>query len=229
VSGSEREPYHAWVRRLVRPMAQELGWEPAPHESDERRRLSRRRAARSRLHGARPGSPGPGSKHGRAVHEEPVVSDASLATTVVRLAALQGDAALYDRFLAAAKSSPLPEDADRYLYALTYFGDRGLLKRALDYALLPDVRSQDAAYVILSVLLNPEGRELAWEFVKARWPEVEKKLTAYSGPYLVRHTGDAFCDAKSRDDLERFFTSINSWGQGAACSKPSSRLTTVLT
>ncbi len=206
VSGPEREPYRAWVRRLVRPMAQELGWEPAPHESDERRRLRAGVLHALAYTGRDPEALAQARRMAERYMKDSSSVDASLATTVVRLAALEGDAALYDRFLAAARSTPLPEDAYRYLYVLTYFGDRELLKRALDYVLSPDVRSQDAAYVILSVLLNPEGRELGWEFVKARWPEVEKKLTAYSGPYLVRHTGDAFCDAKSRGDLERFFT-----------------------
>ena len=38
----------------------------------------------------------------------------------------------------------------------------------------PDVRSQDALQLVTNVLGNPAGEQLAWDFIRQHWRELEK-------------------------------------------------------
>ena len=56
-----------------------------------------------------------------------------------------------------------------YLFTLPQFSDPKLLQRTLDFAISPDVRSQDALQVITSVMGNPAGRETGLGFRSPHW------------------------------------------------------------
>ena len=75
------------------------------------------------------------------------------------LAALNGGEDFYDRLMTALKNPKSPEEYYMYLFTLPQFSDPKLLQRTLDYAISPDVRSQDALGVVTSVMGNPDGRE----------------------------------------------------------------------
>jgi ubiquinone/menaquinone biosynthesis C-methylase UbiE len=80
-----------------------------------------------------------------------------------------------------------------------------LLTRTLEFAVGPQMRGQDAAGVFGGVFSNPEGRQVAWDFVRHHWPEVEAKLNNYSKAGIVGSAG-GFCDTAKRDEVEHFFT-----------------------
>ena len=74
----------------------------------------------------------------------PASVDRELAGSAFELAALNGDQAFYDKLLATLKNAKSPEEYYMALFALPRFGEQKLLQRTLDYAISPDVRSQDA-------------------------------------------------------------------------------------
>ena len=78
---------------------------------------------------------------------------------------MNGDAAFYDRVQKAIKDPKSPEEYYMYLFALADFSDPKLLQRTLDYAISPDVRSQDTLQLLGNVMRNPAGEKLAWDFV----------------------------------------------------------------
>lgn len=205
VNDSDREPYRAWVRSLLTQAAHELGWKPAPGESDERRSL---RATVLGVLGYT-GRDAEMIAQARLLVEhymqEPSSVDPTLVDTIVSLAAVNGDRALYDQFLGRVKTAKSPEEYYRYTYALTSFSDPALLERTLNYALSPEVRNQDVTGLIGSVLGNPAGRDLAWTFLKTHWAELQNKLSTWGGSGIVGSTS-SFCDARSRDDVRQFFT-----------------------
>lgn len=49
------------------------------------------------------------------------------------------------------------------------------------YILQKDVRAQDSIFVIISVALNPLGRDLCWEFFKSNSPRLleQYEVTLY--------------------------------------------------
>src|SRR5438552_17722857 len=128
-----------------------------------------------------------------------------MACAALALAALRGDSAFYDRVMAATKNSKSPELYYKYVYTLPRFGDPKLLQRTLEFAISPEVRSQDALQVITSVMRNPAGRELAWNFIQAQWDAVAKEGGPFASAEIVGATG-GFCDAGLRDQVTDFFS-----------------------
>ena len=128
-----------------------------------------------------------------------------MAGSAFGLAALNGDSAFYDRVIAALKNPKSPEEYYMYLFTLPQFADQKLLQRTLEFAISPDVRSQDALGVITSVMGNPAGQQLAWDFVRQHWPEVEKAGGPFASAQVVGATS-VFCDTGSRDQVTEFFT-----------------------
>lgn len=202
--GNESKPYRAWVRSFLKPAEREVGWSPAPGEADERRSL--RETVLYTL--GYVGRDAEVLSKSRALAEEylrdPSSIDPSLANSLVRLAAIEGDAPLYEQYLKHLKGAKTPEDHDRFLYSLAMFSDPALLKRTLDFALSGEVRIQSAPFLIAAVLQNPAGRPATWDYVKTHWAAVAAKVPAFGGGALVASAGDV-CDAASRADVESFF------------------------
>jgi aminopeptidase N len=128
-----------------------------------------------------------------------------LAGAAVAIAASSGDAGFYDNLLAATKTAKTPEEYYLYLFALSSFSDPALLLRTLEFAISPEVRSQDTLSLIGSVMDNPEGQRLAWDFVRSHWAEVEKAGGPFAGAQIERSTG-GFCDTEYRDEVKDFFS-----------------------
>jgi aminopeptidase N/puromycin-sensitive aminopeptidase len=205
VGASERDDYRAWVRGLLRPAAKELGWQPRPGEGAE---LPGVRAAVLGTLGEVGRDPEVLAMARTLAHRylaDPLAIDPSLADTVVDLAALEGDAVLYDEYLAATKAARPPGDHYRFLSALARFSDPALLTRTLDYALTPNVRTQDFANLLYAVLTSPVGTEPAWDFARRHWAEINSKLPENSRTAMLS-AARAFCDAKHAQEVKDFFT-----------------------
>ena len=123
----------------------------------------------------------------------------------MRLAASDGDAALYDRYLARSKAAVNPEERYQFLYALTAFSNPELIRRTMALVVSPDVRSQDAKLVIANMLGNPGTREVAWTLVRERWTEIQKKTGEFVGNTVIVNALGSFCDAGKADEVEQFF------------------------
>ena len=91
------------------------------------------------------------------------------------MAAQRGDRQTYDQMWGLEKSSDLHEEKIRFLNALSNFEQGDLLQETLERALCTDVRSQDTIRVIVTVASNRHGRNLAWEFVKDNWDEINRR------------------------------------------------------
>jgi aminopeptidase N/puromycin-sensitive aminopeptidase len=89
--------------------------------------------------------------------------------------------------------------------SLSEFRGEQLVQRVLQVAVSEETRNQDAPYAIAGVLGNPANQDVAWPWIKAHWPDVEKKITMSSGAAVVAAARYA-CDAGIRDDVQRFFT-----------------------
>ena len=204
VSNSDRDAYRMWLRQYLTPAMKEVGYEPKPGDSDEQRTL------RSRLFGALgydardPETLEEARKIADKALDDPASADREMAGGAFGLAALNGDSAFYDRVMAATKNPKSPEEYYMYLFTLPQFGDQKLLQRTLEFAISPDVRSQDALGVITSVMGNPAGQQLAWDFVRQHWTEIEKAGGPFASAQVVGATS-VFCDAGSRDQVTEFF------------------------
>ncbi len=123
------------------------------------------------------------------------------------MAARHGDAALWDRLLAASKAAASPSERYLYLYGLPAFTEPSLVDRGLNFALTDDLRSQDAASYLGRFLQNPDARARTWSFVKQHWTVLAPKITISLGDVRLVQSLGSFCDARSRDDVRSFFAS----------------------
>ncbi len=208
VTENDRDAYQAWLRRLLIPLAQQLGWEPKPGESDEQKSL---RAQLLQTLGYTARDPLALAEAGKLTEKtlkNPASVERDLASAALRLAARNGDPALYDEILAATKNSKTPEDYYLYFRTLARFSDPKLLERALEYAISPEVRSQDSLSLITRVMKNRAGERVAWDFVRLHWADVEKAGGPFASADIVEAAA-SFCDAGMRDEIKDFFTTHN--------------------
>ena len=205
VSDGDRDEYRNWLRQYLSPTMKDVGYEPKPGESDEQRAL------RSRLFDALgydardPETLEEARKIADKALADPASVDSEMAGGAFALAALNGDSMFYDRVMAATKSPKSPELYYTYLFTLPRFSDPKLLQRTLEFAISPDVRSQDALQVITSVMRNPAGRDLAWDFVRSHWDAVAKAGGPFASAAVVGATS-VFCDTGMRDQVTEFFS-----------------------
>jgi len=186
---SEREAYAAWLRRTFRPALDAIGEAPREGDSDD---IHTRRGALWRLLGLTAGDTALQAR-ARAMAEAYFANPASLppsfAAAVLQVAAAGGDAALYDRYLAAAKAAlATPEQYYRVFNALASFTDPALADRTVAFALSSEVRTQDAPTLIAQLLST----------VASRLGEFQAM------PYIVNALG-SFCAAARADEIRAFF------------------------
>jgi aminopeptidase N/puromycin-sensitive aminopeptidase len=205
VTDGDRDSYRAWLGQYLRPILTDVGWEPRPGDTDEQKAL-RARLFRSLGYDARdPEALSAAKKIADKALEDPNSVDHELANSAFGLAAMNGDQAFYDKLMAALKTPKSPEEYYIALFALARFTDPQLLERTLDYAISPDVRTQDALSVIARVMDNPAGEKLAWNFVQAHWDAVQKSGGPFASALIVGATG-SFCDAHMRDQVVEFYS-----------------------
>src|SRR5437660_2586126 len=205
VSDADRQEYEQWVRRLLTPVAAELGWQPKAGESDETKSLRARVLHTLGYAGRDPDAIAKARQLTERALQDPASIDSTVAFTAFSLAAENGDAILYDKVMTKLQSrgSSL-ESYYLYFQTLSKFHDPKLLRRTLDYAISPAVRSQDTLGMIAAVMRNPAGAKLAWDFVRMHWPEIEKIGGGFTSAEVVAATG-VFCDAEMHEQVRSFF------------------------
>jgi aminopeptidase N len=204
VNDNDRDSYRAWLRQLLTPMLKDVGWEPKPGESDEQKTL-RTRLFNALGHDARdPEALAEARKIADRALADPASVERGMASGALALAALNGDESFYDRVMTATRNSKVPEEYYMYFYTLPEFNDPKLVQRTLDFGISPDVRSQDALGLITTVLANPAGQKLAWDFIQSHWDAVQKAGGPFASAQVVSTT-NTFCDVRMRDQVVEFF------------------------
>jgi aminopeptidase N len=201
-----RPAFEQWVRRTLGPLADKLGYAPGPQEqeSDERREVRSRVLYTLGYAGRDANALNEARRRVDILLGNAGTIDASLLGTFLDLAAINGDASLYDRYLAQMKRLNQSRQFE-YRGALTYFSDPALQKRTMEYALSPDIRTQDSPYVISGLLDRPWSSHGAWEDLKSHWDQIQASLGVFQGlPRIAGHLNN-FCDQPTRDDIGRFF------------------------
>jgi puromycin-sensitive aminopeptidase len=169
IDESARPGLAGLVRDRLRPAAGRLGWEPRSGESELVRQL---RGDLLRALGTLGDDPDVQAearrRYARYRDDERSLDPNVLPAVIATLAASGGDGE-YAEFGERFRQARTPQEEQRYLYALAGFRRPALLQQTLDRTLSGEIRSQDAPYVVRSLLAGVYGRGLAWEFVKTHW------------------------------------------------------------
>jgi len=205
VLDADRPAYQSWIRsNFGRQLsATEL---PGDKDTDE---VQMRRAALLGLVGITANDPDVQKRSRELATQyltDPRSLPATIAPTVLRVAAMGGDRALYDQYLAKIETATAqPEEYYRFLNALPWFKDPVLSKRTLEHALSPAVRTQDTGTLIGTMMLHPWSQEMAWEFVQTNWQRIVKTLGEFQGIPSVVASLSAFCSAPRAREVRAFF------------------------
>jgi len=202
---SDRDTFRAWLRQFLTPIMKEVGWEPKPNESDEQRTLRSRVLTALGQDGRDPDALAEARTIADKALADPASVDHQLAGSALAVAAIKGDADFYDKVMAGLKNPKSPEEYYAYFFTLPQFTDPKLLQRTLDFAISPDVRSQDALQLVTGVLGNQDGEKLAWDFIRQHWTEIEKAGGPFASAQVVGATS-GFCDAGMRDQVTEFYS-----------------------
>jgi aminopeptidase N/puromycin-sensitive aminopeptidase len=204
VTDLDRPAYEQWVRSVLKPMAAELGWQPGPNDSDNRKALRAQVLYTLGYSGRDSDTLKQSIQLADQLLADPSAVDRSMVPTVLNLAVLTGDEPLYNRIVDRMKSASSPDEYYRLQEALGRFADPKLIERTLSFALTPAVRSQDMTRLIAAVMGTPAGQHIAWDFVRAHWQEIDAVQKGYNSGAIVRATG-SFCSKPLHGEVQEFF------------------------
>lgn len=176
VSEAQRPALAAAVRAVIGGAAGRLGWVAQPGEDELTRQL------RGTLIGALGtlGDDRDVQARARELYEDwsrnPSKADRDLMPALINILAHAGDAARYQEFKKNFKSARTPQEEQRFLFSLANFRDAGLLRGTMEMTLSGEVRTQNAPFLMHSLLYNPVSRYEGWEFVKRNWDAMIQKF-----------------------------------------------------
>jgi aminopeptidase N len=206
VPASDAPRFEAWIQQRFGPELTALGLPGNPSDPEDRQD---RRATLLFLVGVTGNSKDVQQRaRDQALKyiDDPKSLPATLAGQVITVAAFGGDAMLYDRYMAQLpKLSGKPEEYYRFFNALVWFRDPALAQRTLQFAISPDVRTQDTSTLISGLLSRPESRDATWEFVKANWDTLTRSLGVFQGIPRIAGSVGTFCSRERKAEVEQFF------------------------
>src|SRR5678815_334270 len=115
VRSEDRPALEAWIRRLLRPISDELGDQPSLGEPDDRRILRASVLHMLASFGRDPQTLSSLRTVVDAYMKAPDSIDAALAENALTISAQQGDPPLYDQYLLHLKTAKTPEEYGLYL------------------------------------------------------------------------------------------------------------------
>ncbi len=205
ISLGDRPTLEAFVCNLVKPAVKDLGWDPLPGESDLIRQLRGDLLGALGKLGNDVATQQEATERYRRFRKDPATADSNVVPALVAILAHTGDEARYDEFLDLYQTASTPQEERRYLFSLTSFRHKKLLTSTLVRTINGEIRTQDAPFIVGTLLMNVYGRELAWEFVKANWDQMDR---LYPKQGLRRMCGGivGLATPELEQDVRTFFT-----------------------
>jgi len=172
LDAQQRSALQTFLRNLLTPIVQKLGWSPQAGENELTGQLrGDLLSALGTLGDDKIIQAEARTRYGQ-YKQNPEAVDRNVVPALVSILAASGGAAEYEEFTANFKTAKTPQEEMRYLFALAAFRPADLFERTLQLTLNGEVRTQDAPYLMRSILLNTERRERAWAFLKVNWEEM---------------------------------------------------------
>jgi puromycin-sensitive aminopeptidase len=169
-----RPGLEAMVRDRVTPALSGLGWDARASEDELTRQLRGDLIrALGTLGNDRSVQAQAAERYGEHAHGKASV-DPNVLPALIAVLATAGDPARYGDFVDRFRAATTPQEEQRYLYALTAFPQPELIAQTLGRTINGEIRTQDAPFVVRSLLLTVGAREQAWEFVMKQWDTMDR-------------------------------------------------------
>lgn len=202
---SAEELYKIFARGIFKKAAEKVGWTPAKGERHERTLLRSLVLSNAGEYG-HPETVAAARKMFGAFLDRGAAVPADLRGAVYSVAAAHGGEKEFRELIRRYEAENLHEEQGRIGRALASFADKKLLAETLSFALSEKVRIQDSLSFIAGVFANPIGGDLAWAFVKKRWPALLERYGG-GGYQLSRAVKSAsvFHTPEACADFKKFF------------------------
>uniref|UniRef100_A0A2M4A3V7 Puromycin-sensitive aminopeptidase n=1 Tax=Anopheles triannulatus TaxID=58253 RepID=A0A2M4A3V7_9DIPT len=199
------DQFNAYGVRLYQPVAETLGWDVKPGESHLDTLL--RSLVLSRLVSFRcPKTVAEAKRRFQEHAENKSVLPADLRSTCYKAVLQNGDLDTYNEMLRLYRATDLHEEKDRISRALGSIGNVDILRKVIEFAMSDEVRAQDSVFVIVSVAMNPRGRDMTWDYFRERWQVL---LNQYEGGFLlarlIKYLTENFSTEERALEVEQFF------------------------
>jgi puromycin-sensitive aminopeptidase len=172
----DRTALQSFTKRIASGPWSALGWDATPGEA---RRLATARGrvlAALGLIGCDESTAREASERFRRFLSHPEALAPDLVAVAARIAVATGGEETWTTVLDRYRLAEVPQDKNRYLYALAEAPHPALLRRTLDLCLTADVRTQDAPFLIAAVLQNRYGADMGWSWVEEHWPVLKERF-----------------------------------------------------
>lgn len=174
IRAGDRPALEAFVRSRVAPAVHELGWTTQDGEQDLVRQLRGELIGALGGLGNDPPTQQAAAERYQQYRKDPATVDPNIVPALVAILAHTGNEARYEEFSGRYLMAATPQEERRYLFSLAAFQSPALLARTLARTINGEMRTQDAPSVVGAVLGNVHGRELAWDFVKTNWDQMDR-------------------------------------------------------
>jgi puromycin-sensitive aminopeptidase len=167
----DRRVVRAFIRRIVSPALERVGWDPRPGDGPRTGVLRSRLIGTLGGIGADPKVRAEANRRLRRYWEDPASLNPDLITSVVNVVAGSGGEDTYGLLRERLRMAVTPQDQIRYLFALGEPEDPVLLKRTLDATLTSEIRTQDAPLLIGRIFSSRAGAPVALEWLEEHWDD----------------------------------------------------------
>jgi puromycin-sensitive aminopeptidase len=201
--GPARDAFRVQVRELATPALEALG-EPTDDEADLISKLRGLLVGLVGVLGADAGVQARCREWFDAASADPTSVDPELISAATAVVAATGDASTYDHMRERFLTATTPQEQLRHLYALAEFDDESLILATCEFAMSPEVRTQNAPFVLRAAIANRAHGAAAWAFVRDHW---DAALDRFPSNTIVRMVDSVkfLATPELVDDTARFF------------------------
>lgn len=196
--------YNAFARTILTAIAKKVGWEKRKNESHAETLLRSLALAHFGIYGD-PQTVARAKRMFASINTRKNSVPPDLRGAVYSITAHHGARGEHEKMSALYTTATLHEEKNRLGRALAHFPDKKLLERTLVFSLSKHVRVQDTISIVASVLANPRGRELAWEFLRKKWNIFFARYGGQHGFSSLLSPAGSFTTRAKADEIRRFF------------------------
>jgi puromycin-sensitive aminopeptidase len=173
VRDSTDRAFRRFVEELYRPMFEPLGFTTRDADDSDAREKRGRVLVMLGTHGGAQDVREEAARRVRAHLDGKSRLDPDVAGAMVTIAAVDGDAELYERYLARMKEAAATDAQEeaRVRQALVSFERPELVRRTVEAIFSDVIRPMERGLMVIPLLQQRRARAVAWPIIRERWDE----------------------------------------------------------
>jgi puromycin-sensitive aminopeptidase len=204
VDDADRPALQARIRALLAPVVARLG-DAVEGEDDLRAKLRGLLTAALAIQGGDEATRAWAADTYDRGEASPGSIDPELVAAATSIVASTADAATFERLVDGFRNGATPQDQLRHLFALAEVDTEELLLRTCEFAMSPEVKTQNAPFLLRQCIGNRGHGSAAWRFVRQHWDEANVRFPSNT---IVRMVDSVklLTDPSVAADVQAFFS-----------------------